>query len=438
MADLDLIEDTDESRLYNNEVKIEYTQLCKTNLSQKDFMTKQWVDIMIQRIVAAEEIVKASGYSTLHDSVKATLCTYLVENTKDNKKTLVLKPVPGKEHRSKTIIPLEQTYNIVRKAHISTKHGSCKEMEAWLANNNYTLNNMCCSIYIRCCKECSVTPFEQESIEEDIPDNSEPILVIPEDITSNFVPKVIDEDAFGHVCTVEVLDMSNNPDQYYHSLFVYEDRKTNFIQLRPMNTNMETEMSLELLKILTDFGSPECLVVNTDNIKIFEKILKLLETLTGCKVLLAFHRTESKLIQRVAKNIVKWMKERNCKNWGMGCHEVQWNMNNEPDNNGITPFSQVFGNQYTGFEYKSKFMPDNDNSDDDDYVINFDLDNDNDESKQKSTKSSTETKAPEQDFIPDIKTESVIKLESFEDEMLRSELNITKKLDSFQFDSDEG
>lgn len=358
-------------------------------------MTKQWVDNMIQQIISAENIVANEGYMSLHDSVKATLRTYLVDTNKD-KKILVLKPIPGKEHRSKTIIPLEESYDVVQKSHNLTDHGTITEMEAWLENNKILVNSMCPAIYRRLCVKCMPVPAERDIAEQnkaiqmitDQKPEAAGILPIPVKNKSNekcFLSEdvkdisddLVNEEVFEHVCSVDILDISKNPDHLFKYLLIHEDRKTNFIQLRPLTANAESEISLELIKIIMDFGPPDCIVVDVENKNIFENILERARILASTNIALALHKSENELIGKVAKNILLWMKDQDCKHWGTGCHVVQWNMNNKPGIDGITPFSRVFGYKSTDLEYKSKFLPAlYDNSDEDENIVSLALDQD--------------------------------------------------------------
>lgn len=419
----------------------------KNNTSQKDLMTQQWVKMMIERILAAQLIVTKEGYTTLHESVKTTLRTYLVDKTND-KKTLVLKPIPGKEHRSKTIIPLEETYEVVQKAHHQTNHGTPKEMEAWLVSNNFLMNSMCVPAYCKLCVECSKSDTQPPSDSEQdiaVQDIAEREIVFQEitdpDIANREItiqdlaemeiieqnirdaPKpanICEVESYKHVCSVDVLDITENPDNFYCFLLIHEDRKNNFVQLRPLNSNCEAEISMELIKILMDFGPPECIVVDGDNKQIFLRILDRLKVLSNYDIALALHKSENKLIQVVANNIITWMKEEDCKNWGTGCHVVQWKMNNSPDVTGTTPFSRIFGYKYTGFGYKSKFIPQdlvNDNSDDD--IVNLDLDDADDvegnieqDEQEPATNFQTADKACDEEAYLVTMTEELVKTET--------------------------
>lgn len=328
------------------------TSPLRSNLSQKVLMTSQWVQIMIQRITAAESVVEKQGYASLHESIKSTLLTYFVDFSNEVS-VLVKRPVPGIENRSSTIVPLENSHLTIKKAHLATDHGNPKEMQEWLAKNYLLVHEMCAKVYYELCSRCNA--------EDKLNDHSELVasVQVPNSDDEEGEEKDLDQmlppvESLDHKCSVDIMDISQKPDNNYKYLLIYKDEKTNFIQLRPLNDCNEADIAVELVKILMDFGPPECISVDEDNVKLFQLILKRVDILSNTKIQLAKHKADSAVIKQVAQNIVHWMNKTSCTNWGTGCHVVQWEMNNL-DEDGKTPFYRVFGYKYTGFGYKSKY-----------------------------------------------------------------------------------
>lgn len=122
--------------------------LCTTGISRQNDSSRQINGAELDqnddvRIEASQSIIEKYGFDSLYPKVKETLENYFVsevanpnEPTEKEKKLYVKKE--GSEE-SWEVVPLENTFEIVMKAHLLTEHGGVDAMAEWLSRSHSVL-----------------------------------------------------------------------------------------------------------------------------------------------------------------------------------------------------------------------------------------------------------------------------------------------------------
>lgn len=146
---------------------------------------------------------------------------------------------------------------------------------------------------------------------------------------------------------VELLDFQSCPDGVYKWLLIYQDIGTKFLTLRPLTSNKENEVAVELLKIFLTLGVPYLLQCDCGLVFTVNVIKKLIEIWPDCKI---FQGSPVQVEvaepnkQDVEYKLRLWMNDNKSTNWSLGCYFVQYQKNTAVHHlTGKTPFKSLLG-----------------------------------------------------------------------------------------------
>ncbi|XP_063834136.1 uncharacterized protein LOC135083333 [Ostrinia nubilalis] len=149
---------------------------------------------------------------------------------------------------------------------------------------------------------------------------------------------------------VSICDMSKESvrDSPFKYVLIYKDagynRSHTFILLRPLIDNSTFEVASELAKIFFTFGPPRKILVNKGEGEYFDRVKCNLSKLCGeCDVIIGVcpERATAKTDKYVVEKILQWEKEMGSSEWALGCHIVQWKLNQK--RKGLeSPYEKMF------------------------------------------------------------------------------------------------
>lgn len=322
-------------------------------------MQQKWIDLTIQKVESAKELLNTLGREKL-PKINRNLLEHYVILTLDGKKILAIK---CKEEMSlKLVVPLEISFQIVFNAHLLTGHGSCHAMFIWLDKSKFVVSKICTPIVYDVCKtmskECAEDTYNGQlqpyslnpplSGYEPLSISTEPVVTSVNEteppVTSTNLAVTSSDLTNLPIALVTVLDLTLNPDKSFKYLLVYKDYQTKFIQLRPLTaTDLVEEISLELVKIFCDFSPPKSVYVQNEIINIFEAVLDRLNEVFEPKISLEISDVNEMVLSTssIELSLNDWMLNQKSDAWSIGCHFVQWEINNTRTKN-QTPFKSFF------------------------------------------------------------------------------------------------
>ena len=140
-------------------------------------------------------------------------------------------------------VTLEETYDIIKHAHIATGHGGRDKMVKELSKKYANITHDAISFYKSMCIECQrkrKRPTTKGTVVR-------PIL------TKNF----------GSRSQVDLIDMQSMKQGKYQWIMVYQDHLTKFCVLRALTSKRSAEVAFQLFDVFLLLGAPE--ILQSDN-----------------------------------------------------------------------------------------------------------------------------------------------------------------------------
>lgn len=225
---------------------------------------------------------------------------------------------------------LEDTFDIIKRAHIATGHGGRDKMVKELTKKYANITHDAISIYKSLCIECQrkrKRPTTKGTVVR-------PIL------TKNF----------GSRSQVDLVDMQAMKQGNYKWIMVYQDHLTKFCVLRPLTSKRAAEVAYQLLDIFLLLGAPE--ILQSDNGSEFTAcVITELKLLWPDLVMVhgkPRHPQSQGSVERancdIKDMLVAWLSDNNTTDWTVGLKFVQFQKNSSY-HSGIkrSPFAALFG-----------------------------------------------------------------------------------------------
>lgn len=214
------------------------------------------------------------------------------------------------------VLPFEELFHILYDLHVENDH-KCLDLAPLLTNYKYP--NACLSILKRSCLQCKPMPKGTKNEEETL--NVGSVYIIPVNIT-----------------------LSANTDDPFHYVLIYVHKITNFIVLRPLTEKNPLEVSVELLKIITEYQPPQCLWIHGYDEKLYEDIRESFVKIwpffgIGFKHVPAGYSIPSAVVTRLN---VLYQAARNA-SWVILLPYIQKNMNIRATTHGVKNWSNIKG-----------------------------------------------------------------------------------------------
>lgn len=205
---------------------------------------------------------------------------------------------------------LEDTFDIIKRAHIATGHGGRDKMVKELTKKYANITHDAISIYKSLCIECQrkrKRPTTKGTVVR-------PIL------TKNF----------GSRSQVDLVDMQAMKQGNYKWIMVYQDHLTKFCVLRPLTSKRAAEVAYQLLDIFLLLGAPE--ILQSDNGSEFTAcVITELKLLWPDLVMVhgkPRHPQSQGSVERancdIKDMLVAWLSDNNTTDWTVGLKFVQF------------------------------------------------------------------------------------------------------------------
>ncbi|CAH0403417.1 unnamed protein product [Chilo suppressalis] len=214
------------------------------------------------------------------------------------------------------VVPWEECFDIILTVHRELGHRNEWYETFKEVSKRYVIDEVCIKNLVKACNICSRYSWGRG------------------------VPKR----EFNKICEVFTMSISFAQDPPYKNALVVIDKLTRFVHIRPITGVDMKSIAVELIKIFANFGAPRRL--ETKEVTYYIDICAYINEILGSEtqVVRTPHATEMKDWQYRINIIMKeWLEVTGSTRWSIGCHFIQWQMNNTSMSTNKTPFSYVFG-----------------------------------------------------------------------------------------------
>jgi hypothetical protein len=227
-------------------------------------------------------------------------------------------------------VHIEETFDVIKRAHIATGHGGRDRMVKGLGKKHANVTRYCIELFKSMCIDCQrkrVRPM-----------------------TKGVVFRPILSKEFSARGQVDLIDMQSLPHGSFKWIMVYQDHLTKFVLIRPLTSKRAAEVAYQLMDIFLLFGAPH--ILRSDNSSEFTaQIISDLKELWPELVIVhgkPRHPQSQGSVERANYDIkdmlVAWMSENDIADWTVGVKFVQFRKNSG-FNTGIkqSSYATLFG-----------------------------------------------------------------------------------------------
>ena len=227
-------------------------------------------------------------------------------------------------------VSIEDTFDIIKRAHIATGHGGRDRMIKELQRKYANISTKAVEHFKSLCVECQKKRKRP--------------------MTKGVVVRPILTKEFGCRGQVDLIDMQAMTHSNYKWIMVYQDHLTKFCVIRPLTTKRASEVAFQLMDIFLLMGAP--VILQSDNGSEFTShvITELKEVWPTLKLVHGKprHPQSQGSVERANGDIkdmlVAWMADNETQDWATGIKFVQF-QKNSAHHSGIkcSPYSAMFG-----------------------------------------------------------------------------------------------
>ena len=161
-------------------------------------------------------------------------------------------------------VPIEDTFDVIKRAHIAIGHGGRDRKLRELQKKYIKVTEYAINLFKSYCEQCQLKRKRTR--------------------TKGVVVKPILTDDFNSRAQVDLIDMQAMPHRSYRWILVYQDHLTKFVIIRPLLTKRAAEVASQLLDKFLLFGAPA--ILQSDNGREFTaEIIEELKTIWSTLVL---------------------------------------------------------------------------------------------------------------------------------------------------------
>jgi hypothetical protein len=297
-------------------------ELCLSKGQNTQILTKPQFLELIEKVKSSKSKVankKPEDYQRLRRFDVMTI---------GEKEKLIVPVKEGKE-QIRFYVHLEEIFQLLHDAHVSTGHGGRNRVEKEINLKYKNITREMIVAYLNLCMTCE----KKHSVPR-----------------KGLVVRPILSKSMNSRCQVDLIDMQSQADDQYKFILVYQDHLTKFIQLRPLKSKRAEEVAHVLLDIFTIFGAP--LILQSDNGREFANntINELCSMWPELKMVHGKPRhsqsqgSVERANQDVENMLCSWLEDNNSRKWSEGLRFVQL-MKNRAHHSGIncTPYEAMFG-----------------------------------------------------------------------------------------------
>jgi hypothetical protein len=209
----------------------------------------------------------------------------------------------GTQENPSYVVPIEEVFDIIETAHISSGHGGRDRIRHCLQHKYHNITFDMISTFLNSCETCHA----KKSVR-----------------SSGFVVKPIVEKSYLNRAQVDLIDMQSRPDGEFRWILVYQDHFTKRVSTKAIKRKSGLDVSEALIDIFAETGIPRLL--HTDNGREFKNkhVRSLKEMFPGMDFVHGRprHSQSQGSVERANQDIEKmlacWMRENNCSKWVFG------------------------------------------------------------------------------------------------------------------------
>lgn len=179
-----------------------------------------------------------------------------------------------RSRRVKIVLSAEQCFDVIVQAHIQTDHGDVRAIK--MKTRKYSVPLLSIRTLLKSCNVCA------------------------QDETSLY-----SENQNDNIWTISIFNVQLYNNEFPFLLF-YVETNSNYILIRPLKTNKEEEISLELFKIFMTFGPPVTILVSKKLEKIITKVQTIISSVhPDCMFKLQLCQIKNMLLPKLFRKVMK-------------------------------------------------------------------------------------------------------------------------------------
>jgi hypothetical protein len=210
-------------------------------------------------------------------------------------------------------VHIEETFDVIKGAHIATGHSGCDRMVKELGKKYANITRDSIELFMSMCIDCQCK------------------CVRP--MTKGVVVRPILSKEFSARGQVDLIDMQSLSHGSFKWIMVYHDHLTKFVVIRPLTSKRAAEVAYQLMDIFLLFGAPH--ILQSDNGSEFTaQIISDLKEMWPELVIVhgkPRHPQSQCSVERANYDIkdmlVAWMSENDTADWTVGVKFVQFRKN---------------------------------------------------------------------------------------------------------------
>lgn len=219
-------------------------------------------------------------------------------------------------------VAFDELFDVIHESHVAIGHGGRTRM---IKELNRKYKNVTCESVITYLRLCELCQRKQKTSKRGTA--ATPVL---HEMDSR--------------CQVDIIDMRHDPDGDEKFILLYQDRRTKFVLLRPLQSRAADEVARNLLDIFTTFGAPNILH-SGDGREFSNRVIESLrKTWNDVKIVHGKSRRCEGSIRDVTNVLSTWLVKNRTTKWSVGLGFVQAMKNRTyVEDIKCTPFEATFG-----------------------------------------------------------------------------------------------
>ena len=204
-------------------------------------------------------------------------------------------------------VSIEDTYDVVRRAHLSTGHGGRDRMLKELGKKYANVTRDALELYKSYCQECQKKRKRP--------------------MTKGVVVRPILTNEFSSRAQIDLIDMQSMVQNSFKWILVYQDHLTKFVILSALTSKRAAEVAHHLLDIFLIFGAPS--IMQSDNGSEFTaQVINELKIVWPMLIMVHGHPQSQGSVERANGDIkdmlIAWMGDNSTSDWSTGIKFVQF------------------------------------------------------------------------------------------------------------------
>lgn len=226
------------------------------------------------------------------------------------------------------IVPVEEYFQKLTECHEEINHGKREKMMVALKERLYYIPRHFVGKFLELCEVCrngNLNRSYQRRAYVTSSSSSPSVTVVA---TNNPPPVVSDPPQSHHLSRghFDLIDMSGTPDGRYRWLLVYQDHRSKFISLRPLESNLTSPVAMRLFKIFSEKSAP--LILQSSEPREFTAAVVQDIQRIHPQMKIVHGQSVERINSDIDEQLSDWMAENNSSNWSLGLYIVQHKWNN--------------------------------------------------------------------------------------------------------------